>query len=388
MDTVTGPQVLAAIKLAEKLNNFSEVERRTGIGRRTVSGWLDKKQAGKVQVVEGGVLVGTTLFENPGTETPTPETPAKESPEVLAMENAALKAELKDAKADRTDVQNLSPIAEPIETESLWNLAEEENNRWIERAKLRSHFTWKLNVDHPIAIAFSSDQHIAPRNTIDLKRMREDAELIRDTPHLYAILGGDGVDNHIKHSTAILAARSQPDEQWKLYNYYLQVLAPKIGVVISGNHDHWTNQVSGIDMVKQLCDKNKLQYAPHEARVKVQLPGVEYDVAVRHQYRFNSGMNLCHTVKQWYRFGEQPFDIGVICHHHEAAVESFRAHGKERWAARPGSYQVSSDYMLQYGFPRAVPTCPTFVIYPHERQIIGFSNVHTAVKLLQAELGQ
>jgi hypothetical protein len=272
----------------------------------------------------------------------------------------------------------------PAQPEDLWKHYEEENKRRIEYALERSKFQIKFD-SGPIAISFISDQHIAPGTPVDFERLRLDAELIAQTPNLYAILGGDGVDNHIKHRPAALAARSQPHEQWDLYEWYLQIFAQKIVAIISGNHDAWSDQIAGVDIVAKIAQRNQLCYAPAEARIDVSLPGVKYKVAIRHQYRFNSSYNNMHSIKQWWRMGEEAFDIGGICHLHESGIEPFTAHGQECWACRPGAYQIMSAHSRQYGYNSARPSCPTFILFPDERRIIGFTDVRNAVKTLAAE---
>jgi len=205
-----------------------------------------------------------------------------------------------------------------------------------------------------------------------------------NTPNSYAILGGDGVDNHIKHKSAILSSRSQPDDQYLLYNYYLSILSQSLLVMISGNHDDWTDQIAGIDMVRRLAEENRIHFAPDEARLRLQLGSVEYSLACRHQYRYNSSLNLCHTVKRWYDMGDDLFDIGVICHHHEAATEMFGRHGLPRYAARPGSYQIMSSYSRQKGYNITYPTCPTFILHPDERRITAFDDLRDGLTFLEA----
>jgi predicted phosphodiesterase len=220
---------------------------------------------------------------------------------------------------------------------------------------------------------------------VDMRRMREDAELIAATDGAYAILGGDMVDNHIKHQSAKLAARSQPHDQWKLCEHYLSIFAEKIIVMIDGNHDKWTDQIAGIDMVNWIARNKRLYYAPDEARIDLTVGKTLYKLAVRHQYRFNSSLNLLHTVKRWWAHGEEPFDIGCIGHHHEAAIETFRFHGATCWGCRPGSYQISSAYSRQFGFNATVPRAPSFILFPDERRILGFPDIRDALKTLKAE---
>ncbi len=269
----------------------------------------------------------------------------------------------------------------------LWAEAEVVNKEKIERAHKLSLFKVDLPGE-PCAIVFASDQHIAPGTPVDLERMMEDALLITETPNMFVCLGGDGVDNHIKHRAAIMAARSQPGDQYELYEYYIQVLAPSLLAMISGNHDAWTDQHAGVDVVQQIAQRNKIAYCPAEARLDVNVGEQNYKVAFRHQYRYNSSFNMTHAVKQWYRMGDATFDLGCICHHHEPSIEAFTAHGLERWACRPGSYQITSAYSRQYGYNSTKPTCPTFVIYPDRRKILGFQDVRDGAMFLKAELGR
>lgn len=306
----------------------------------------------------------------------------------LASEVARLKDEMAKLKAPKRHEDRLpvtTNAAPPIDPETLWKHAEEDSARRIAYAHERSRFRVEFPENKPIAVCAISDQHIAPGTPVDFGRMRADAERIRDTDGLYAILGGDGVDNHIKHRAAVLAARSQPAEQWQLYEWYLSIFAPKIMCLISGNHDAWTDQFAGIDEVSRIAERQRLCYAPAEARMETVVGGQSYRLAIRHQYRMNSSMNQTHAVKQWHRFGEETFDIGIVCHHHEAAVEVTDMYGEEKWFARPGSYQITSAYSRQFGYNSTYPTCPTFILFPGEREIVGFRNIRQALRTLEAE---
>lgn len=298
----------------------------------------------------------------------------------LEMQLAALSR--REQQPDRVEVT--TEAEPPHDAARAWKLAEDENARRIEYARARGRFTATLPAE-VCALAFVSDQHIAPGTPVDMRRMREDAELIRDTPGLYVMLGGDGVDNHIKHRAAVMAARSQPHDQYLLFEWYLEILAPKVIAMISGNHDKWTDEIGGVDMLSRIAKSQRLFYAPSEAIGDLQVGEVSYKVGLRHQYRMNSSFNQCHAVKQWFRNGVESWDIGCVCHHHEAAIEAFNGHGLRRWACRPGAYQVTSAYSHQYGFNDSEPTCPTFLLYPDQRRIIGFVDVRDAVKCLRAE---
>jgi hypothetical protein len=350
------PGMGEALELLNQGLSVKEVRARTGIAESTLRIWRRSQ----------------------------PQAQPKVAPDDLKdMKIAALESRLKVAEGtNRLPVEGGSQFLDEAEslqaTAETWKRYEFENAKKIERALAQSIFRLTLPGTGPVAFSFVSDQHISGGNTVDLRRMREDAEFIASTPNIYAILGGDGVDGHIKHRAAMLAARTQPDEQWRCFDYYLQIIAEKIAVMISGNHDHWLNQIGGVDMVRRLAEKNKIKFAPHHAYIEVTVGSVLYRICIAHQYRFNSSMNLTHCVKQMMNFGEHDFDIGAVCHHHEHATESFVRRGLSRWCCRPGAYQVYSDYSSQYGYPITKPTCPTVVLFPGERKIVGFDDVREA----------
>ena len=286
--------------------------------------------------------------------------------------------------ADRPDVK---PLWQGDGVAEMWAKAEEQNEKAVNKAIHRSKFEVNLGND-PVGICFVSDQHISGSNSVCLRKMREDAELIAEAPGLYACIGGDGVDNHVKHRSALLAARSTPGDQWLLYEYYLGQFAHKIIAMISGNHDAWTQGFAGLDMVNWIAKKNRICYAPAEAHLDVTVGGYKYLVSFRHQYRMNSSFNETHAVKQWLRHGDTPFDVGCVCHHHTPAIEEGLVMGEHRIFCRPGSYQITSSHSRQYGYNLTTPTCPTVVFYPGERKLIGFYSVRAAAKWLKMELGK
>jgi transposase-like protein len=355
------PRRSEAFDLFEQSVNVSEVARRFGIPRSTAQSW------------RGAWLLAKKA----------PAEPSKE--DVKDMEIAALRSKLKIAEgtAKVTPAYTPPPSSSP---EARWKAAELDNAEHIKRALLMAQFSVELP-DEPVAVTFVSDQHISLGNTVDLQRMRADAEAIASQDGVFAILGGDATDNHIKHRSAVLAARSQPSEQFELFEFYLSIFAHRILVAISGNHDLWTNQLAGVDVLSMLLAKQRVCYAPDEALLNISLGSQQYKVAMRHQYRMNSSFNETHCVKQFYRNGTENWDIGCIGHHHVGACEYFYGHGEEKIALRPGSYQITSAYSRQYGFNSTVPTCPTVVIYPDRKEMVAFHRLEPALRFLKGERG-
>tara|TARA_R100000152_G_C6763643_1_gene188097 strand:+ start:569 stop:1597 length:1029 start_codon:yes stop_codon:yes gene_type:complete len=319
-----------------------------------------------------------------------PQTPISHFEEYFGISYDAVRFKLKRMGIQIRSVRKgevvIKPEVEdnPSPPEDVWKAYEQRNEQKIARHKAEGRYIAEFP-NEVIAVSFISDQHIAGNHICDLKRMREDAELIANTPGLYACLGGDSIDNHIKHRAAILAARTTPGDQYELFDHYLSLFSDSILGVITGNHDDWSPQVAGVDVIASICQQHGIACSSDEARVTAKVGDTEYRLAWRHKYRFSSSMNQTHSPKQWYRFGPEPFDIGCVCHHHETAIEASLMHGKQVWVCRPGSYQINSAYGRQGGYNDSLPACPTFVLFPDTRRIIGFADVRDAVITLNAE---
>ena len=273
------------------------------------------------------------------------------------------------------------PLREPIE--DRWEEMKRATSLDLKRHREEKHLRIRIDDNHPIGISFISDQHIRQTGPIDLTRMEEDATLIRDTPGLYAFLGGDGVDNHIKHRPAMVQGGTSPKRDWEAYDYYLGMFGEKsIVAMVSGNHDDWTRDFAGIDMVDRLAKARKIHYHPDEVLCKLSVSGVLYQIKLRHQYRYNSSFNLGHTIKRLWEMGDDDFHIGVVCHHHEAHMETFNKHGINRIGFRPGSYQLGSTYTRRYGFKLNTPTCPTVILWPDHWRMMPFLDVWDAADFL------
>lgn len=260
--------------------------------------------------------------------------------------------------------------------EELLERAISQTERDMKKALARRFCVAEIVTTKPIGIAFKSDQHLTMHGPCDVRKAFADAEIVQQTPGLFALLGGDGVDNHIKHRAAMVGKGSRPNDEYRLYDGYLKVLGLKTLAMISGNHDDWTKDNSGVDMVGILASRNRIHFAPDVVVMTIRLvpepgaePSAEYTVKLRHQYRFGSSLNLANTVKRMYDMDGDPFDVGVVCHNHEAEVGTFNRHGQARYYIRPGSYQIESSFSRRIGFDQSYSTCPGVVLWPDERRI-------------------
>mgnify|MGYP006935497160 CR=1 FL=1 len=275
--------------------------------------------------------------------------------------------------------------AEPMDV--VWDRVEANNAKLIEKHRKLKYLTLDLSHETlPILLVFSSDQHIG-RGYTDLARLRHDAQLFGETDGLYVCLAGDGVDNHIKHRAAMVNASDDPASQYRLYEYWLSIFAHRVTCVITGNHEYWGKQFSGVDAVATICKHNRYAYCLHEARLQVKMRSRTVKVRVRHTYPFNSRFNQTHSPKQWARMGgEAMADIYCLGDKHEFALETCEMHGQKRHFCRPGAYQISSGFSDQYGYNDATPTCPSVMLFPNG-STLAFDDLNEAVAILRAKRG-
>lgn len=274
--------------------------------------------------------------------------------------------------------------------DELWEDMIKKSRRYVKYHLLEPYKVIVIKDKKPIGVSFVSDQHFGNAG-VDYDRAKEDAKLIGNTKGLYAILGGDATDNFINQKIlpAILNQKIPPIEQVAMLKTYFKWFNGSIGALISGNHEFWTKQFSGLDFYDMLKPELKKEsvllssYSRHEARISIFFNDIEYRIMIRHKYRFNSAFNLTHTVKRLWEHCGWDFDIGVVCHHHQPSFEPFTRHGKDMWAVRPGSYKVIDDYADQKGFYGVKAACPTAILNPKKKDIQVFKDINFATEYLR-----
>lgn len=271
-----------------------------------------------------------------------------------------------------------------VDPDKLWEEAKKRSERSKSYASQRHQAKIEVPGNLPVGLSFISDQHIGDGKATWFQRLEDDARLIADTPGLYAVLGGDGVDNAIKHKASVVGSGSKPSDEYRLFEHYLGLFDGSILAGCTGNHDDWTKDLTDLDNMGRLYRENRIFGAPDFVVLECIVGGVSYTVKVRHQYKYNSTLNQTNSIKRMWEQDGDNFDIGVLCHLHEPAMEPFIKHRQVRWAFRPGSYQYTTTYTRRhhasYG---STPTCPTAILFPGEKRIVGFWDVGDAASYLE-----
>ena len=266
----------------------------------------------------------------------------------------------------------------------LWDMLKKQSKRYIESFGKKGFLNVVLNKKKYIALCFVADQHIGNVGT-DYDMAETHAKLIGKTKNAYAILGGDGIDNFIKASIlpALINQVTSPKEQVALLEKYIGFFNDHILAMTSGNHERWTKQVSGLDFLSKLAKTERLLYSPDKYKIRLFLNDIEYKIYVRHKYKYNSTLNLTHTVKRLLTQGDWDFDIGAVHHHHQYNMESFLYHNTERIAIRTGSYKVADAYSRQEGYNSALPLMPMVILSPHQKEMVMFKDLEQGLEFLK-----
>lgn len=207
--------------------------------------------------------------------------------------------------------------------------------------------------DEPVAIAFVSDLHIGAAGA-DYAAMRADAELIRDTPGMYAVFHGDATDNWIIGKLTALQ-RGQAlgfDAERLLFEAWLDMIAPKLLVWVQGNHDNWSEQLIGSAPNRALIAARRLLFDRHQCVFTLHHCGISRTVVVRHKWRFSSVFNPAHGMMVGWERGDIDYDIAVGGHTHIATLcYPFYKHGRLRHAILTGTYKRIDTFGEEVGFP-------------------------------------
>lgn len=278
---------------------------------------------------------------------------------------------------------DLKPTPKIEDFDQLWKALE----TYQEKSRLLSthqeDITVEIKEDNPILISFLADMHIGAVSG-KYKELKERVDLLSSTEHCYIVSCGDTIDNFLPsfHPQGQFGVLCPPEVQKKLAEYILQKLEGKILTMVQGTHEEPSHETDDFDWTKYLTEKFGCANLGFGGFMHIKLGSQEYTLCIRHQYRFNSALNLTHTVK---RMREQlgDFDVGVVAHNHQAAIEEI-ALSPEKTAIfiRPGSFKGADRYARMLGFVDTGTQIPSVILFPKEKKMLPFLNLKDATTVL------
>jgi predicted phosphodiesterase len=225
-----------------------------------------------------------------------------------------------------------------------------ERRRRKERSKQRRCARFEYG---PITLAFQGDEHYGASGC-DVDHALRDAEVIAQTPGMYAVKVGDFVDNFI---TAYLEGKNaktsvQVEEQWECARHHLDILSGSVLAVVAGNHDNWTRLLTHLDPVREMLG-DRVLYDPNEVTFRVKVGHAEKEVFLRHGYsKGHSQWNETHQLEKAAKFTHPGHDIYVSGHTHSGLhLKVFAKRGGGYGAAvQTDSYKKFDEYGDRQGY--------------------------------------
>lgn len=285
-------------------------------------------------------------------------------------------------------IGDLTDGSEPVtmDGETVWELTDHttfDNGVWSALEQLQREYKRLDNEVHeaeiglpddlPVMIVFMSDLHVGHID-VDMVKLRQDMEAVRNTPGVYVVLGGDLMDNvvagvagrgmHHEQLTPVFFQKHLVDEMCE-YMGQDNILA-----MVLGNHDAWSIRGDDFDPISYLADKVGCPYLGYWGFIQLGIGSQVYRLLVAHQFRMNSSFNRTHAAKRMSDFlGDA--DAVFTGHKHAIAAEMTQVRQETRFFAQAGTYLRTSRYGRSLGFGNATPEMPAVILYPDRRKIVG-----------------
>lgn len=146
------------------------------------------------------------------------------------------------------------------------------------------------------SIAFLDDAHTA-NECADLDMLLETVNTILETPHMYAMVGGDVLENalHTSKSASYNTKMSPLKEQKWVLDKVLLPLADKERIlgVTDSNHSVRTDNMAGIDPIEQLVERVNLEFKGIRTPIPYEKSGILVGVTLGK--RKNNGKPFCYS---------------------------------------------------------------------------------------------
>ena len=300
---------------------------------------------------------------------------------------AAHPDEFKRAAPVVTASEGMTPGTGMPDPDEVFGRACREWERTKQLVELRAN--QRIAFDHgPIALVNTADWHMGGSG-VDYPRLDAELNIIADTPGMYAIGAGDLLNQMIVGR--ILDARKNERlsirDEWALLRRMLAIVAPKLLVVVMGNHDNWVESLTGISYFERELEalKPRVLFDTDDAHIAVAVGGWEIPVRIRHHWRGSSIYNATHGIERALR-EDHDFIIGMGAHTHVSGLaREVNASGETGMALMAGTYKRVDDYARKGGFARAnSSTSVAVVINERRHSLTGYGDLQTCADYMEA----
>lgn len=286
----------------------------------------------------------------------------------------------------------IQPICSPDRPiEEVVQMAIEHSKRKIEHHKAQSLVEVNIDIEGPFAVVGLPDPHLDNPGT-NLARAMEHAHAIRDTEGVYALCVGDILDN-FQAIRPLQHARNEHivtvSESFRLQEYWLTQLAPKLVGVSSGNHDDWLTR-AGFDPLSYVLGTLGRLGIYGRSQVRLNLKprhGHSFVHLVRHTFPGSSVYNSGHGILKWALQQWQGEDVMWGGHIHSAAIQQIDKPSlgidKTVTLMQLGTYKTVDEYCIDRGFRVNMPHDAALVVHdPETGETTPFANIERGIDYL------
>lgn len=296
------------------------------------------------------------------------------------------------APAQLAEIDGVTLSEPALSMADVWEQVKNDTRPAFALAERRLHQRIKipdeaLSGGRPIAIALLSDLHLGSSGT-DYEAAYNDATIVAATEGFYASFHGDGVDNWIIGKLAGLQRyQAIPfKKELMLFVDWLDILKERFLWVVPGNHDNWTEKLSGIDVVANALRGCKALYDPNQVIFRLSIGNASHLIKIRHKWRYGSIYNSTHGIEVGYDRGDTQFDIGIGGHTHITTVcRPFWRHDSERWAILTGAYKRLDKFGEELGFPSTKASGGAALVFWPDGRKLFMPDIQTAASYLAYE---
>lgn len=232
----------------------------------------------------------------------------------------ALRGELPEMSID-------SSIKLPLDVYTYLD-ASRERGMQIRELSPRSDSQVDVRLPRTSIINVLGDIHFGHPET-DTERLKQELELIRNTPDSFIIFNGDLVDGIFWGGASGGEQSANLDEQRFFLASLFNALKGRVIVGTSGEHDRKWATKSGADPYFDFSERTGAPYVRGTAELRLKVGFIEYKIAVGHRKRGHSMYNKNHPTYRESRFELQDADIYISSHTHrkqisQEAIRKFR----------------------------------------------------------------
>ena len=249
----------------------------------------------------------------------------------------------------------------------------------------REWMRFTVEGDGPFGLVFVGDPH---GDDCDIDQLRQDVELIKATPRMWAVGLGDYINQWNKKLFHKYASQTINERdafriaQW-LFQQQIWML------IILGNHDgqRWHGNGSPLRFMQHSAPVDLQDW---QAKFEVSCGANAWRVWAAHDFPGNSIWNALHGPSRRAQLTGAMADLFICGDHHVFGLaQTQHEHtGKPYWVARAKGYKPLDDFALEKGYGQQTMGHSIAAIFDVDGSMTCFSNLDKAASYLEWLRGQ